>query len=291
MGVEIGVLFALAALVSWGFGDFLIQRTTRKMGDWEPLFMITLFGSIVLIPFIFDDLRAAVAMQDQSFLVLLAMSVILLIAAIIDFEAMRKGKLAIVEPIYALEVPVTAILSFALIKESIEMFQIILISLIIVGIAMVSLKSHHFRRKAWIERGVLLAAVGMIFMGAANFLVGVSSRMTSPIFANWFLNVFIAMISLFYLLSHKRIGKMAGDFRANKKLVLSMCAFDNFAWICIAFAASFIPIAIAFALSESYIALAALLGLMINREMLMRHQKLGLVVTLLAAITLSIVMI
>ena len=34
MVFEIGILFALAALVFWGFGDFLIQRSTRKFGDW-----------------------------------------------------------------------------------------------------------------------------------------------------------------------------------------------------------------------------------------------------------------
>lgn len=71
--------------------------------------------------------------------------------------------------------------------------------------------------------------------------------------------------------------------------MLNISTFDNAAWISFAFAASLAPIAIVVALSESYIALAALLGLMINKEKLMKHQKLGLVISILSAIILAII--
>ena len=61
--------------------------------------------------------------------------------------------------------------------------------------------------------------------------------------------------------------------RQNKKLLLGMSIFDNLAWICYAGAATLIPIAIAVSISESYIALTAMLGILINKEKLMRHQK------------------
>ena len=50
-----------------------------------------------------------------------------------------------------------------------------------------------------------------------------------------------------------------------------------------------IPIAIAVAISESYIALAALLGMLINREILMKHQKAGLIAALASAVLLSMI--
>jgi drug/metabolite transporter (DMT)-like permease len=289
MGVEIGILFAFGALFFWGFGDFLIQRTTRKLGDWETLFIVTLFGTLILLPFIYADVQRLLLMEDNTFLILISMSTVLMIAALLDFEALKKGKIAIVEPIFALEIPITAIITFMLINEGVDVAQIMMISLLMLGLIMLSLKSHHFKRKAWVERGVILAAVASIFFGLANFLMGVSSRITNPILANWFLNAFIAMICLFYLFSNKKLGKTVSDFNSSKKLILSMCIFDNFAWVFIAFAATFIPIAIAFALSESYVALSALLGIIINREILMRHQKAGLAITLMSTIALSIV--
>ncbi len=291
MGLETGIAFAIGAIVFWGFGDFLIQRTTRKLGDWETLFVVTLFGVIILFPFIYNDLQAAAGFHDSTFLILVGMSVVLFAAALLDFEALKKGKLAIVEPIMALEVPVTAIITFVAINEGMNALQIFLISTLVLGLVLVSAKKHHFRRQAWLERGAIVAMAGSLFMGLANFMVGFSSRITSPLFANWFLNVFIAAISLFYLMSEHKLGKLSRDFAANRKLVLSTCFLDNLAWVFIAIAATIIPIAIAFALSESYIALAALLGIIINKELLQRHQKAGLAIALGSAVVLSFITI
>src|SRR3989344_8031829 len=106
MNLELGILFSVIALLCWGFGDFLIQRSTRKFGDWETLFIISLFGTIVLTPFIYKDLPNLFEFSKE-FWILFGISFILLIAAILDFEALKKGKLAIIEPVLALEVPVS----------------------------------------------------------------------------------------------------------------------------------------------------------------------------------------
>ena len=46
-----GILLAITALIAWGLGDFLIERSARKFGDWVALFYMTSFGAIVLSPF------------------------------------------------------------------------------------------------------------------------------------------------------------------------------------------------------------------------------------------------
>ncbi|MBI4170371.1 MAG: DMT family transporter [Candidatus Aenigmarchaeota archaeon] len=291
MGLELGIAFAFGALVAWGIGDFLIQRTTRKVGDWETLFVVTAFGVLLLSPFVYKDFATLISFEDNTFFILLALSVVILMAALLDFEALRKGKLAVVEPVLALEVPVTAFIAFILIREAIDMLQVFFVALLLIGIVLVSLKSHHLVRKKWLERGVLLAVVGAVFMGAANFLVGFASRITNPLLTNWFLNVFLMLISLFYLMTNRRTRKLVRDFSLNRKLLLTMSVFDNAAWIFIAFAATIIPITIAFAISESYVVISALLGLIVNRELLMHHQKLGIALALSGSVALSIVTI
>lgn len=281
-----GILFALTALFFWGFGDFLIQRSTRKIGDWETLFVITLFGVGILTPFVYSDLRTL--FLTPNILVLTTVSATLLVAALLDFEALKVGRIAIVEPILALEVPVAVILAFSIVNETVELFQVFLISMIVLGIVLLSLRSHHFSKKHWIEKGVVLIVLGSIFMGVSNTLVGFASRITNPLITNWFISLFILLISLFYLASNKRLHKLVYDFELNKKLILTVSAIDNLAWISFAFALSLIPIAIAVALTENYITLAALLGLIINKERLMLHQKSGLVLALLSAVGLVI---
>lgn len=287
--LELGVLFAVVAMVSWGIGDFLIQRTTRKIGDWEALFVIVFFGAIILSPFVYTDLFAS--FSDATFIVMVAMSVVMLVAAILDFEALKKGKLAIAEPFLALEVPVTAILAFAVVNEGLEATEIFLVTTLVIGLVLVSLKSHHFRRKIWLEKGVLLMVMGATFMGIANFLVGFASRATNFLLANWFLNVGISAMCIFYIILNHRTGKLVRDFKKNKKLILSVSIFDNMAWIAFAAATTMIPIAIAIALSESYIALAVLMGIFINKELIERHQKIGLITATASTVLLAVIVI
>ncbi len=291
MGLEIGVLFAFAALLFWGFGDFLIQRSTRKFGDWETLFVISAFGAVITTPFVYGDIGPLLSLQDSTFIMLVAVSSIILIAALLDFEALKKGKIAIVEPVYALEVPVSVILGFAVINEGLGMTELALISALVIGLVMVSIKSHHFKRKKWIEKGVLLAVIASLFMGSVNFLVGFASRVSNPLLTNWFIDVFLALICFFYIVHNRRLGKLEHDFVHDRNLIIAVSAFDNLAWIAFAFATIFIPIAIAVAISESYIALAVLFGLVINKELIMKHQKIGLIVALGSAVALSFITI
>ncbi|MBI2583444.1 MAG: EamA family transporter, partial [Candidatus Aenigmarchaeota archaeon] len=273
------------ALLFWGFGDFLIQKSTRKFGDWETLFSIVAFGTIILTPLVYNDLW--ILSSNENLLVLMAASLVLLGAALLDFEALKKGKIAVVEPVYALEVPIAAVLAFGIISETVELLEISLISILIIGLIMVSLRSHHFSRRAWVERGVFLAAVGSLFMGSANFLVGFAARITNPLMSIWFTNLVLTFVCLYYLMINKKLGGFARDFYHHRKLVLGVAVLDNLAWIAFAGAMSIIPIVIAVALSESYIALAALLGLLINKERLFMHQKIGLFVVLLSAVALA----
>jgi len=294
MSAELGILFALGALLFWGIGDFLLQRTTRKIGDWETILVITIFGAVVTLPLVYNDLLSIASISDKTLILLIGVSCVLLVTAILDFEALKKGKIAVVEPVLALEVPVTAILAFAVINEGLAALEILLIAMLVIGIVLVSLKSRHIKKVRsfrWLERGVILTIVAAILLGTANFLVGFTARITTPLLVNWFTDAFIAAMSVFYFVINRKTGKVVLDFRRNYKLILTVSFFDNFAWIFFAFAVLYIPIAVAIALSESYIALAALLGLFINREILMRHQKIGLVTALGGAIALSIIVL
>ncbi|QQG40248.1 MAG: DMT family transporter [Candidatus Aenigmatarchaeota archaeon] len=289
MVLELGVLAAFGAMLFWGFGDFLIQRTTRRIGDWEELFAITAFSTVALLPFIYKEIPSLFSFQSADLPVLSGAGLTLFLAGIFYFEALKKSKIAVVEPVLALEVPITILLAFSILRESLTPVQLGLSGLILAGIVMVAVKAHHLSKQAWLERGVWLAVAGAFFMSIGTFLVGLASRVTDPLVTIWFAHGIIAMLCGAYIFSDKRrIAKLISDVGHNPRLVLSSTLLDNGAWVLFAYATSLIPIAISVALSESYIALAALLGLLVNKERLLNHQKIGLVVTLAAAITLAV---
>jgi drug/metabolite transporter (DMT)-like permease len=280
-----GILLAFTALLSWGLGDFLIQRSVKKFGDWIALFYITAFGSIVLFPFVYHNIVAALSIH-AALLVLAAF--VLLAVALLDFEAFRIGKISIVEPMYALEIPTVAILSTYIIHEHLSVPQIVFITTLVIGIFLVSIRSFDYFKNFKPEKGIWYALIGAVGMGATNFLFGIGSREISPLMINWFTDVFITLAALIYLISSSQLKKAVDNFKQNKRLILNVSFFDKLAWVTFSYATLYIPIAIASGISEGYIALAVGLGLLFNAEKLKRHQWIGFVIVAISVIILAL---
>lgn len=283
--INIGIGMAFVAMLCWGFGDFLIQKSTRKLGDFETLFLITFFGSVVLLPFTYSNIINVLAGNELKILVVA--SIVILVAALFEFQALKIGKISVVEPIWSMEIPASVLMAFFVLKERLEFAQIILIVLLIVGLLLVSFKESRFSFKFFLEKGVYISFLSAILMGVANFFVGWGGRITDPLMINFFINTFVAIFTgLFLIVKGNFIGAFK-DFWKERKTVLPMVITDNSAWIAFAYAMMLAPIGVVVALSESYIIIAVALGLVINKEKLQHHQKIGLVFAFFAAIILA----
>lgn len=281
-----GISFAFLALVAWGVGDFLIQKSTRRFGNWQALFFITALGTIVLFPFIVKDLPALWA-SSKELILLTATSAIIFLAALFDFQALKVGKISVVEPVFALEVPITALLAGFVLHEHLTFSQIILVIFVIVGIFLVSTRQLKFYKEMSWENGVKFALLATVGMGLTNFLVGISSRITDPLMINWFFSLFIFVACLIFLTVSGQGKRTLENWYNEKRLILSVGIIDNIAWIAYAYSTLYLPLAIAVSISESYIALAALLGIFLNNEKLKKHQYLGLIITVISVVLLA----
>ena len=290
MYASVGIGLAFVAMLCWGIGDFLIQRSTRKIGDFETLLAITGPGALILLPFVWRNL-GEFFFDGATFGVLAGGSFILFVAALLEFEALKRGKISVIEPTWSLEIPTSVLLAYIILSEKLSFYQLLLILSLIIGLFLISYRGQIFSFRFFVERGVLISLLAAVFMGTANFFVGWGARLTDPLLMNFFLNVFIAVASGLFLLARGELHKFFRDFVQTRKLMLPMLISDNAAWVAFAFAMTLAPIGIAVALSESYIIVAVILGLAINRERLERHQKFGLIAAIAAAITLAATMV
>lgn len=288
MSSYLGIIFALIALVCWGFGDFFTQRSARKFGDWESLFVISLIGSILLLPFVLNDISSLVKFSFSGVGILLLVALIFFTNALINIEALKRGKLAVIESIGAAEVIIAGLLSYFVFGERLDYYNWVFVALLVFGILLVALKPHHFRRETWLEKGALLAFSGAIIMGLTDFMVALGARTTNPIFTVWFFNIVIFTISLLYLKITGRFRHFLKDFTLHKNLMGGIGILENIAWLSFAASMTFIPVVVALALSESYIILATILGLVVNREKLQNYQFVGIIVSIICVIVLSI---
>lgn len=289
MVVEIFLLFAFASMVFWGIGDFLIQRTVRRIGDVEALFFIGIIGVIGLLPFVLLDLALLFAPENLAVLVLLG--IITFIAAIFDFEALKQGKISVIEVILELELPITVVLGYIFFGEFLSTVQLFLIIPIFAGIILMALKSIELKKiklMRGFEKGVVLAIFGAIGMAFINSITAVSARQVSPLMAVWFPWLIFTLICLFVLIKNKKLKNLLQNAKKQTTLILFMGIFDTLAWIAYAFATSTYNIGVITAITESYPAIGIVLGILINKEKVAHHQFLGAALTLIACLFLAL---
>jgi len=289
MGVELGILFAFGAMICWGFGDFLIQRNVRKEGNLESLFFIGIIGMVGLLPFVWKDLPALIYLPNLARVIVLG--VLTFFAAVFEFEALKKGKISVVEIVFQIELLFVILLGILVFKERLTGLQWGAVLLVFVGIMLISVRSYSFQNlKKIFEKGILLAILGSIFMGSVDFLTASSARTISPIMAVWGPALVYSILCILFILKRKGIKKMRNNIFRYKYLILLMGIFDTLAWTFYAFATSSQPVGITTAITQGYPAICLLLGLFINKEKIMKHQFVGAGLALVASFFLGFVL-
>ena len=204
-----------------------------------------------------------------------------------NFEALKKGKLAVVDVILELELPITIILGFLIFKETLSIIQFSIIFFIFIGIILMATKSFsHWKQK--LERGVILAIIAAVGMGFINFLTAASSKQISPLMAVWVPWLIFTIFCFIVIFRREGISNFIKNGIRFKWLILFMGIFDTFAWLFYAFAVLKNKIAIITAITESYPAIAMFLGLIVNKEKIRLHQFAGAILALIASIVLAI---
>jgi len=279
------MIFALISMLGWGFTDFFVQRSARKVGDVETLAFIVVIGTIAFFPFIIGELP--LLLIPENFALLVVLGIVAFAAAIINFEALREGKLSVIDVIFEIELPVTVLLAFVFFGEVFSMIQFFLVICVLIGIVLIATKSFkHWRTR--LEKGVLLAFIAAILMGCTNFLIATSARQVSPLVAVWFSWVLVAVLCLVIIARKKTLNLFVRNFWRYKWLMLIMAFADLTAWILYSLALVENELWIVTAITESYPAVALILGVKLNKEKAKKHQYLGALIALVACILLGL---
>jgi bacterial/archaeal transporter family protein len=272
MAVASSIIFAFCAMLCWGIGDFLIQRSTRKIGNIQALAWIGIIGTLGLLPFAYSEIGSI--FNKDNIILLLSLGVIVYITALFNFEALREGKLSVIDVILELELPITIILCFVFLKETLTMTQLIVVSFVLLGIVLIATESfHHWKTR--LEKGVIIAVIAAILMGVVNFLTASSSKTISPLMAIWIPWVIFTILCMFFLWKNNELKSFYNNASQYRTLILWMGVFDTVAWLFYAYAVQNSHVSIITAITESYPAIAMFLGLWFNKEAIKKHQYFG----------------
>jgi len=288
--IGLGIILSVVTLLAWGFGDFFIQDSSRRIGSWPTLLVKSLVGAVALSFFVADEIYLLFNLPAGQLALLLLTIVVMMLAILFSFIALRDGKISVVVPIISLELPLTVILSVFFGHNPLTWLQIILIALIFIGVLLVITQQRPNWRgdRLSFEKGVAVAGAGAICLGLGNFLVGTSSQTISPLLTIWSIQVLaLILTSLWFIVSRQSATLWLAIKRFHPSTILQ-AIFDNTAWVTFAFATTFVSIGVVTGISEGYVVVAALLGIWWGHEKLKRHQIIGVVVTIAAILLLAV---
>lgn len=278
------IILAFGAMFGWGFGDFLIQRTIKKIGTIETLCWISLFSSIIITPFVFKELGGLTSSQLITLIVLGAAN---FASGFVHFKALKVGKLSVVEVILSIEMPLTILLGLIIFKEVLSVWQIILIILLFLGIVLISVDPEKIHRKDFLEKGAFLAVLSGVLVALVNFGSASQAKALSPLMAIW-IPWFVCGLICFAHISRKRLNNFISSSRKNWRLVSIMILVDLFAWTSYVFAVAKEELAITVAITESYVVIALILGVIVNREKIKKIQYFGAAIAVICSLLIGL---
>ncbi len=218
-----------------------------------------------------------------------AFGIITFVFGIANFEALKQGKLSVVEVVLEVELPVAIVLGLVLLQEKISLLQLGLMGVIFVGVALVAMRSYPPHLTGRFEKGVALALVTAVGLGVIDYLTAHASRSFSPLLAIWVPWTIFTLLCFFVIARREGLDRFVQQGRRFPKLIIATGLIDMFAWVFYAFALHGKELAVTTAITESYPAIALLLGVWINREWVRKHQYVGVGLALTASVILAFV--
>ncbi len=279
-----GIILALVAMLFWAFGDFFIQKTSREYGVWTSIACVVFLGSVVLFPWAVTSIPEM--FQVKQLVVLVGVAAVSTVAALASFKSFQASNMSVVEPVMAFELPLTVVWGVLLLHESLIDAQVVLIVIVFIGILFTSSK-NIFKSKIILEKGVWLAGGAMVLMSVVNFTTGLASQNIGAVETIWFVHTFISIICIGYFSITRSWGSFFAHVKKYPKESFLVAFFDNGAWLAYSAAVILIPISLAITLSEGYIVLAMVLGVIINKEKLSKYQWFGAALAFIAVMVLA----
>lgn len=277
-------------MFGWGASDFLAAKSSRKIGYLLTYFWTQLVAfSITLIYFLVKFPTLDVNNIPQFLVFLAPAGFLFMIGTLAFYKGFIGGQVSLVSPIGASWAIVTVILSVIFFKEILQTNQIIAISLIILGITLVS---TNLKEVLKIKRFALLGGakeglIAMLAWGVSLFLIVPASKALG-----WFLPVFaLKFFGLLLLVTYVLFGRKSLKISFQSPLLillffigfLDVIAFFGYSFgVGGEYASIIAPIAAAFPL------VTIILARMILKERLVLNQVFGIVSVITGLVLISV---
>jgi transporter family protein len=225
MGVSLGILFGILAMISWGAADFFVANAVKrekaiKVLLWSQITTLVISGLAYLLFFKLPE------MSTSTIIMLALCGVLSVISWGAFYKGLQIGKVSIISPVANCWPVITIALSILFLGESLTTIQGLGVMLAIIGAVLVSFKFHDLLKLRNLAQGVPYAIVGFFGWGIMFYLLAI----LIPRIGWFFPMFFIKLFSVLYLVVYFKFAGKAVSFPGKIwLLVLLIGAFEMIA--------------------------------------------------------------
>ncbi|MEI8068111.1 MAG: DMT family transporter [Candidatus Shapirobacteria bacterium] len=281
------ILFAIIAFIGWGSGDILGGLVSRKIKGYSASFWLFLFSfaiSSLFVPMFWNELKN---ISLQMWLIILLLNLVGPIPMVALLEGIRVGNASLVGTISASFAAVTVILSVIFLGDNLLFSQIIPIIIIFIGLMMSSFDFKSLNIKnIIIDKGIPYGLVAMLSWGILYTFIRIPVREVG-----WFWPSYLSFLGIPVLLVYMKFKKIKLEKLPDSKMIIF--SFFNAILLTIGgysynFAVMKGQTAIVAPIAGSYPILFVILSRLVFKDKLNRQQLIGVLMTVLGIVVLSI---
>lgn len=283
----VAILFAILAFLGWGTGDVFGGLIARKVGGYSSAvinYVLCIILASFYIPFALPELRN---LNLESIIWLIVLLPIGIIPLVTLYEGMNRGSASLVGTVAGSFGALVAILSVIFLGESLNLFQVVSIFIVLTGLILSSLDLKNIKwRQLLTDKGIPFALISLITWAIYFTFIKIPIRQIG-----WFWPAYISWwgfpIVLFYLKT-KSIKVSIPKDKKHLGFILMNALLSTIALFSFNLAAAKGQSSIIAPIASSYPALFALLAFFVFKDKLSKQQIIGMVTTLVGIISLSL---
>lgn len=278
-------ILSLITAFFWGIGQIFLKKGLQSISPLWNLILEVLIYIPLLIPL---SLSQGVNFSFNFYFIFL----MILMTTLYGFYyyAISKGHIALSGTLVACYPAITLLLSIFFLQESLSIFQLVMICLILTGIILLSFMKQSTDKKRKVYKTLLLWGIfGAITVGLGDFLAKVIIGEIGPSTFNFLFPFTYGVTALLF----RRIDtkgrvlpkKMSFSLLSTSLIGLIMLALGQLSFN---FALSTGPLSLVSIITSSYVALTAVLSLFFFREKLLNQQLIGILLIIIGIIFIGL---
>jgi len=288
----IALLGGLGAALAWGTGTFFSARSSRSIGAWSVVAWVMLFGlvaNLVVIAVGPSLSPGSLSAADIGWMLVSGLGNV--VGLILEYTALRRGKVGVVTPVTSTEGAIAAVLAVVA-GEALGIAPAGLLAVVALGVVLAGVAPEEpaVAQPAPEDRAPdhdRLAALGLAALAALSFGIGIfaTGHISESLPVGWavlpprVVGVLIVAVPL-------ALSRRLRLTRAALPLVVFTGLAEVFGFVCFALGARE-SVAVAAVLGSQFGAVAAVAAFLFLRERLTRLQLAGVVLILAGVAALT----